>query len=117
MFAAGFYYKTFKSPRFGWKHLFEPLIRRAAGFGEPAHDSDPDTYEHFFAHTDVLVVGGGLAGLIAAGSAADSGARVLLLDRAVVSADGWRSTTPRSTDRMRTNGTRKTVTSLKTNAR
>ena len=81
MFAAGFYYKTFMRPRIGWKHVFEPLIRRAAGLGNPPADSDPDAYEHYFAHTDVLVVGGGLAGLVAAGAAAGSGARVLLLEQ------------------------------------
>ncbi len=116
MFAAGFYYKTFMSPRFGWKHLFEPLIRRAAGLGNPPADSDPDTYEHFHAHTDVLVVGGGLAGLIAAGTAANSGARVLLLEQG--GCFGGRM----AVDDTSVNGqdadewTRKTVTSLKTKA-
>ena len=31
---AGFYYKTFIHPRPAWKHLFEPIIRRAAGLGK-----------------------------------------------------------------------------------
>ncbi len=79
--AAGFYYKTFIFPRFGWKHVFEPLIRRAAGLGKPPAGSDPETYEHQYVHTDVLVVGGGLAGLIAAETAAETGARVLLLEQ------------------------------------
>ena len=79
--AAGFYYKTFIFPRVGWKHVFEPLIRRAAGLGKPPEESDPDTYEHHYAHTDVLVVGGGFAGLIAAEAAAETGARVLLLEQ------------------------------------
>ena len=79
--AAGFYYKTFIFPRFGWKHVFEPLIRRAAGLGKPPAGRDPETYEHQYAHTDVLVVGGGLAGLIAAETAAETGARVLLLEQ------------------------------------
>ena len=31
---AGFYYKTFIHPRFAWKHVFEPIIRRSAGLGK-----------------------------------------------------------------------------------
>lgn len=79
--AAGFYYKTFIFPRFGWKHVFEPLIRRAAGLGKPPAGSDPEKYEHQYTHTDVLVVGGGLAGLVATETAAETGARVLLLEQ------------------------------------
>ncbi len=81
--SAGFYYKTFMFPAFAWKHLFEPVIRRAAGLGRaPAPDArDPDIYEHFHAHVDVLVVGGGIAGLQAALAAGRAGARVLLLEQ------------------------------------
>ena len=32
---AGFYYKTFIWPRAGWARLYEPVIRRAAGLGQP----------------------------------------------------------------------------------
>ena len=63
---AGFYYKTFLQPRAAWKHLFEPLIRRAAGLGAAPGRPDADTYEFVYAHVDVLVVGGGVAGLAAA---------------------------------------------------
>ncbi|CAL9373951.1 Sarcosine oxidase subunit alpha [Streptomyces sp. enrichment culture] len=41
---------------------------------------DPARYDKKYAHTDVLVVGAGPAGLAAAATAAGSGARVLLLD-------------------------------------
>lgn len=78
---AGFYYKTFIHPRMAWKHVFEPFIRRAAGLGKAPKDHDPDTYEHFHVHVDVLVVGGGIAGLAAARQAGAAGARVLLLER------------------------------------
>jgi sarcosine oxidase subunit alpha len=73
---AGFYYKTFKWPN--W-HLFEPMIRRMAGLGRASGDPDPDRYEESAAQADVLVVGGGLAGLSAAVSAAEAGADTLLL--------------------------------------
>ncbi len=73
---AGFYYKTFKWPT--W-HLYEPAIRRMAGLGRASGEADPDRYEEASARTDVLVVGGGLAGLSAAVAAAEAGADTLLL--------------------------------------
>ncbi len=76
---AGFYYKTFMFPRSWWK-LYEHAIRRSAGFGQAPAAPDPDAYEHRNAHCDVLVVGGGPAGLMAALAAAKSGARVILAD-------------------------------------
>ncbi len=81
-FPAGFYYKTFMSPRPAWKHVFEPVIRRAAGLGTAPAAPDPDCYEHYHAHADVLVVGGGIAGILAADAAAAQGARVLLVEQA-----------------------------------
>ncbi len=77
---AGFYYKTFKWPQAFWKHVYEPLIRRSAGLGKAASAADPDHYEHMHVHVDVLVVGGGVAGLVAAEMAALAGAKVLLCD-------------------------------------
>ena len=79
MLGAGFYYKTFMYPRSWWK-LYERLIRASAGFGRAPGEPDPDTYEHMNAHCDVLVAGGGPAGLMAALAAARSGARVILAD-------------------------------------
>jgi len=83
MLPAGFYYKTFIHPRAAWKHLFEPVIRQSAGLGAApkAETRDPDRYEHFHAYTDVLVIGGGVAGLAAARRAAESGARVMLIEQ------------------------------------
>ncbi|MGH1357046.1 MAG: FAD-dependent oxidoreductase, partial [Thalassovita sp.] len=78
---AGFYYKTFMAPRAAWKHLFEPIVRQSAGLGKVPKDRDGDTYEHFYAHVDVLVIGGGVAGLQAAKSAAANGQKVLLLEQ------------------------------------
>ncbi len=80
LFPGGFYYKTFMWPKSFWKHVYEPFIRRAAGLGKAAEERDPDTYEHMHLHADVVVVGGGIAGLTAAEAAGASGVRVLLID-------------------------------------
>jgi len=77
---AGFYYKTFMWPRSFWNKLYEPFIRRAAGLGVAPDQPDPDHYASRFAHTDVLVIGGGAAGLAAALTAARSGAKVIIAD-------------------------------------
>ncbi|WP_319824121.1 sarcosine oxidase subunit alpha family protein [Thalassovita sp.] len=78
---AGFYYKTFMAPRAAWKHLFEPIVRQSAGLGKVPRDRDVDTYEHFYAFVDVLVIGGGVAGLQAAKVAAASGKKVMLIEQ------------------------------------
>ncbi|HEX4196256.1 MAG TPA: 2Fe-2S iron-sulfur cluster-binding protein [Caulobacteraceae bacterium] len=75
---AGFYYKTFLWPR--WR-VFEPFIRRAAGLGRAARTPVGTRFEHRFAHCDVLVVGGGRAGLAAAAEAAAASARVILCEQ------------------------------------
>lgn len=77
---AGFYYKTFMWPRGAWKKVYEPSIRRAAGLGRAPMDADPDRYAFQYAHCEVLVVGGGPAGLAAALAASESPARVILCD-------------------------------------
>ena len=80
LFVAGFYYKTFMWPKRFWEAIYEPIIRRAAGLGHLSHEDDPDRYEKAYAHCDVLVVGSGPTGLMAALSAARSGASVILAD-------------------------------------
>ena len=78
---AGFYYKMFIHPRSFWKHVYEPFIRQSAGLGQAPTERDADTYEHFYAFADVLVIGGGVAGLEAARAAGASGAKVLVLEQ------------------------------------
>jgi sarcosine oxidase subunit alpha len=77
---AGFYYKTFM--RLPWK-FYEPMIRRMAGLGQvdPAYAPPADTRQ-VSARCDVLVIGGGAAGLAAARSAAEAGKTVWLVDEA-----------------------------------
>jgi sarcosine oxidase subunit alpha len=79
VFSAGFYYKTFMRPK-SWWHLYERFIRASAGFGRAPTETDPDHYEHRNAHCDVLIAGGGPAGLSAALAAGRAGARVILAD-------------------------------------
>ena len=79
-FSAGFYYKTFMWPKAAWKLLYEPKIRAAAGLGVSPDQPDPDHYSGRYAHCDVLVLGGGPAGLAAALAAAEAGASVALAD-------------------------------------
>ncbi len=79
-FAAGFYYKTFMWPKFAWKKIYEPFIRRAAGLGKAPTEADGDHYANRFVHCDVLIAGGGLAGLLAAKAAGEAGKDVILVD-------------------------------------
>ncbi|MEI5257185.1 2Fe-2S iron-sulfur cluster-binding protein [Pseudomonas aeruginosa] len=77
----GFYYKTFMYPQSMWM-TYEKYIRKAAGLGRAPTEVDPDSYDWMNHHCDVLVVGGGPAGLAAATVAAERGHRVSLFDAA-----------------------------------
>ena len=80
---AGFYYKMFIYPRAFWKHVYEPIVRHSAGLGKAPHPEtrDVDRYEQLYAYCDVLVAGGGIAGLTAALAAAKTGKRVILMEQ------------------------------------
>ena len=80
LLSAGFYYKTFMWPKSFWEKVYEPIIRASAGLGRLSEDTDPDTYDKGFLHCDVLIVGGGPAGLTAALIAGRSNARVIVAD-------------------------------------
>ena len=79
-FGAGFYYKTFMWPKSFWEKLYEPMIRRAAGLGALSGENNRDRYEKAYAFCDVLVIGGGPAGLMATLAAGRAGADVILAD-------------------------------------
>jgi sarcosine oxidase subunit alpha len=79
-FPAGFYYKTFMWPKGAWTKFFEPRIRAIAGLGRSPGAADAARYAQRFAHCDVLVIGAGPAGLMAAITAAETGASVILCD-------------------------------------
>jgi sarcosine oxidase subunit alpha len=77
----GFYYKTFIRPRRLWP-VYEWVLRHAAGLGRLPESAPERTWrtEYRRRHADVLVVGGGNAGLTAAIAAAKLGADVVLAD-------------------------------------
>ncbi len=101
---AGFYYKTFMGPALGrwsgpgagsalgagatsvlgpvrlWERVFEPVSRRAAGLGRLDGVPDPTQFDRAYAFCDLLVIGAGPTGLMAALTAAQSGADVILAD-------------------------------------
>jgi sarcosine oxidase subunit alpha len=76
---AGFYYRTFMKPERLWP-AYEAMLKRFAAGGVVA-DRAPDTiYDKRYAHVDVMVAGGGPAGMAAAVAAAEAGARVMLVE-------------------------------------
>jgi sarcosine oxidase subunit alpha len=76
---AGFYYKAFKWPAKA-SPFYERLLRRAVSAGRAPASAGDAGYEHVHLHADVLVVGGGLAGLAAAEAAASRGLSVVLAE-------------------------------------
>ena len=84
---AGFYYKTFMWPASWWMR-YERVIRAAAGLGRAPSLPDPDVYARRHAHCDLLVVGAGASGLMAALGAARAGARVIIVEQQA-HAGGW----------------------------
>lgn len=75
----GFYYKTFIKPERLWP-AYEKVLARFAHAGTVSPDTPHDHYDKRYAHPDVLVAGGGPAGMSAALAAARAGARVMLVE-------------------------------------
>ncbi|MEO1190838.1 MAG: 2Fe-2S iron-sulfur cluster-binding protein [Pseudomonadota bacterium] len=74
----GFYYRAFMKPRFD--QAYEPLIRKKAGLGKVNLNAPHGYYDKAYLFYDLVVVGGGPAGLQAAVTAAEAGAQVLLVE-------------------------------------
>jgi len=73
----GFYYKAFHGRGFA---RWERRIRYLSGLGRIQARADSQRTDKQYRFCDVLVIGAGPSGLAAAQSAADAGARVLLVD-------------------------------------
>jgi sarcosine oxidase, subunit alpha len=76
---AGFYYRTFMKPERLWP-AYEAVLKRFAAGGVVADRAPDAIYDKRYAHVDVLVAGGGPAGMAAAIAAAEAGARVMLVE-------------------------------------
>ena len=76
----GFQYRRFIRPRWAY-HIWEKFLRRMAGIGSLADVKSPAPAKRMPATPEIVVVGGGTAGLSAALHAAQAGAEVLLVER------------------------------------
>ena len=75
---AGFYYKTFMRP--SWS-TYEWIVRKLAGRAHaPTVSGASPTCQSLDWHCDVLVIGGGPAGIAAAQAASQTGSRVVVAD-------------------------------------
>ncbi len=79
----GFYYRSFYKPKGMWK-VWEPIIRKKAGLGVLDLKFQPEYYDKAYLFTDLAVIGAGPAGLQAALSAANAGAKVLLIEQSPI---------------------------------
>lgn len=84
----GFYYKAFHRPRWLFP-FYERIIRHLAGLGQINRALPPTASPKEYAWCDVLVVGGGVAGLEAARAAGEMGARVLLVEEQARLGGSW----------------------------
>ncbi|MEM9201737.1 MAG: 2Fe-2S iron-sulfur cluster-binding protein [Actinomycetota bacterium] len=76
---AGFYYKTFMKPAALWPK-YEHVLSKFAPGGTVDLDTPHGRYDKRYAHPDVVVAGGGPAGLAAAIAAAEAGSSVMLVE-------------------------------------
>ena len=59
---------------------YEYFIRHSAGLGKSPTKPDTDIYDHKYVHCDVLVIGAGISGIMAAKTAAKNNFKTILLD-------------------------------------
>jgi sarcosine oxidase subunit alpha len=76
---AGFYYKTFMRPQWLWP-TYEKVLATFSPGGRIDLDTPHRYHDKRYTHPDVVVAGGGPAGMAAAVAAAGAGARVLLVE-------------------------------------
>jgi sarcosine oxidase subunit alpha len=77
---AGFYYRTLHKPARIWPVALKQ-VRKMAGIGKISPDFQmPGTFDEIYPATDVCIVGGGPAGMLAAAAAGEKGLRVILLE-------------------------------------
>ena len=76
----GFYYRAFYKPAGIWERVWEPIVRANAGLGRADLDAVHGYHDKAYAFYDLMVVGGGPAGMEAALAGARAGAEVLLVD-------------------------------------
>ena len=77
--SAGFYYKTFMKPASLWP-TYQQVLRKFAPGGTIDLDTPHGYYDKRYTHPDVVVAGGGPAGMAAAIEAANQGANVMLVE-------------------------------------
>ena len=80
LLSAGFLQQDVHVARAFLEEVLRTGDTRGDGLGRAPEGRDPDRYQHRHAHCDVLVAGGGPAGLAAALAASARGARVILAD-------------------------------------
>ncbi|MCP4084820.1 MAG: FAD-dependent oxidoreductase [Actinomycetia bacterium] len=76
---AGFYYRTFMRPQRLWP-VYERILAQFAPGGKVDPETPHSHHDKRYAHPDVVVAGGGPAGMAAALTAAQAGAQVMLVE-------------------------------------
>ena len=63
-----------------WEKIYEPVIRKAAGLGKLSMEADPSQYDKGYLHSDFLIVGSGISGLMSALLLAETGSEILVIE-------------------------------------